>query len=138
MNKKGQVLVVFIIILPAILLVLGLVYDIGLITYTKKQAKDSIVDAINYGLQNKDNIDDIDYIITSNIKNIKNKNIDINDDQIKVEITFEIDGNFKKLFDSNIYKVDLKVTGYLEDGRIKIREWQHGYKKSENYYYHLS
>ena len=54
MNNKGQVLVVFVILLPIFLLILGFVIDYGLLYSEKKNIDDSTHDALNYYLNNLD------------------------------------------------------------------------------------
>ena len=63
LNNKGQSLVLFIVIIPIILLVFVLVYDIGTAIYEKNRLSNTSYMVIDYAL---DNIDSID--ITSKVK----------------------------------------------------------------------
>ena len=58
MNKNGQVLVVFVLILPLILTFLGLIIDIGNSLIIRKKYENVIKDEILYSYK-KDNADDI-------------------------------------------------------------------------------
>ena len=54
MNKKGQVLVVFVLILPIIILFLGLVIDIGNSLVIKKRYENTLKDIITYNYKTSD------------------------------------------------------------------------------------
>ena len=56
-NNKGQSLVLFIVIIPIILLVFVLVYDIGTAIYEKNRLSNTSYMVIDYALDNNDIID---------------------------------------------------------------------------------
>lgn len=87
MNNKGQVLVIFVIIIPVILLLLTLVVDLGLISIEKRKIDNNTKSATEYYLNN---IDDED--VKEKTKVLLNDNLDdiqiiINDNKNNVEIT---------------------------------------------------
>lgn len=116
MNNKGQSLTAFILIIPIILLVLGLVVDIGLMGIEKRNLSNTLEDVIEYGLKNKDE-NKIKELLYKNIKeeDINKLNIKI-DDNITIDIEVKYDGIFNKIIDS----IDLKYVGYIENNKIKI------------------
>ena len=126
MNKKGQVLIAFLLILPVIITLIALLYDIGLIGLTKKNMTDTLKTSIYYGLEHIDEEDvseKIEYLLNKNIKNIFKREVEIKDRTIKISLIVDVDGNFKNLFKQNIYRIDLKYYGYIENETIKIKEW---------------
>ena len=76
MNNKGQVLVIFVVMLPIFLIILTLVVDLGLISFEKRNISNNTIDAVEYYLESNDeektkdlleeNIDDIVVTITDN------------------------------------------------------------------------
>lgn len=79
MNRKGQALVEFVLILPIFILILFSVYDIGMIIYNKNVLESTSNDVI-FMLTNDSNIDEI------KIK-YNDITIDINDDGKYYNIT---------------------------------------------------
>lgn len=79
MNRKGQALVEFVLILPIFILILFSVYDIGMIIYNKNVLESTSNDVI-FMLTNDSNIDEI----KSKYNDIT---IDINDDGKYYNIT---------------------------------------------------
>ena len=54
MNNKGQVLIIFVIMLPIFLMVLALVVDLGLLSIEKRKIDNNAYDAVEYYLKNND------------------------------------------------------------------------------------
>lgn len=126
MNRKGQVLVAFLLFLPVMILLISMLYDFGSIGLEKRKAASDIKEAITYGLKNIDDVDikdKIDNLLINNIDNIEKKEINIKSNIIEITITLKVEGNFEKMFDDNLYKINLKYSGYIENGIIKIKEW---------------
>lgn len=72
MNRKGQALVEFVLILPIFLLILFAVVDFGMIFSKKNELENISVDVVSM-IRNHDNIDDIK-------SNYPNVNIDVKND----------------------------------------------------------
>ncbi len=123
MNKKGQVLVVFVLILPLILILLGLVIDIGNTLIIKKKTENSLQEAIQYVFKNNDeiNIDLLEKNIKENIKDYKNLRIDYNENIIKVDLEVMYKSIFTSIFGigSNTAEINLK---YNVQNKTFIRE----------------
>lgn len=120
MNNKGQALVVFVLVLPLIILIIAGVMEMGRLSLTKTEYEDSIVDTINYGLDNLDKENVKEKMLALLDKNISGtKNVEILDGTIKVHVTSNLDGMFSKLFKSN-YEINLTYKGYILDGKKKV------------------
>lgn len=70
MNKKGQALVEFIIILPILIFILLAIIDYGMISYNKSKMENIITD-IGSMLKNNETEDEINRFISSNDNDIK-------------------------------------------------------------------
>ena len=104
MNNKGQVLVVFIILLPIFLLILGFVIDYGMLSIEKKNVDENTYDAVKYYIENIDDIDiedKVKKILNSNLDNI-DINISTNENFVEIIVNKEYEGIYKSLYDGNI------------------------------------
>lgn len=115
MNNKGQVLVLFIIILP--ILLLGLIVSIDLINLTVlKQTTDNEIREIIYnGIKNNKTLEEINILIDKNIEYEK-KSVFRTDENIKINITQN-----KSIFGKNI-ELKYNYEGILNNEKIIIRE----------------
>jgi len=90
MKNKGQVLVLFVILLPVILLIMLMGIEFGKLYMEKIKTTNIIKETITYGLKHltKPEINEnINNLIDFNIKNIENKSIFISEDEIRIKIT---------------------------------------------------
>ena len=70
-NKRGQTLALFVILIPILLVIAAFVIDMGVVIYNKSHLKEVSKMALNENVDNLDN--------TNNIKKILEKNkVDIN------------------------------------------------------------
>ncbi len=123
MNNKGQTLVVFVLLLPLVMMITASVIEIGRLSIINTEYKNSITDAINYGLDNldKENVSDkMKKLLDKNISGTKN--IDINDGVIKIHVTSSLDGMFSSIL-KKAYSIDITYIGYLEaDKKIIVKD----------------
>ena len=110
MNKKGQALVEFIIILPVLILILFAIIDYGMLSYNRNRMENMIND-ISKMYSNNESIEEINKFIKSNDKSI-NINI-INDDEyidIKLSKEYEyITPGLDKIFNNKNIEVERKI-----------------------------
>lgn len=116
LNNKGQTLVIFIILIPIIIIVLGIIIDIGLMGLDKVKVKNSMKDAIEYGLKNDSSKEEIRDLID---KNIKYEKVDIN---MGDEITIHLIYQYKTIFNLVNNKADFTITGYIDNDQVKYKE----------------
>ena len=98
MNDRGQVLVIFVILLPIILLILAFVVDYGLLSIEKRRVDNTTYDAVEYYLKNIDDVDVEDKtleLINSNLDNVK---IDLLENDDYIELTVKSD--YKSIYNS--------------------------------------
>ena len=122
MNKKGQVLVVFVLILPLILMFLGLIIDIGNSLIIKKKNENILKDIIIYTFKDDNNETDIDESsyeeidlkvlenqIKKNLNNYETLKIDFNDNIIEINVTTKYKSIFGSLFNIGLNKIDVII-----------------------------
>ena len=116
LNNKGQVLVVFVILLPIFLIILTGLVDIGLLNLEIKKLNTNTYDAVEYYLDNYDEEDVLDNTKALLNKNLKDINITINDtDDI---VTIKVVKNYKSIY-SVIRKKERLTSKYIGDKKKK-------------------
>ena len=118
MNNKGQVLVIFVVILPILLMILGLIVDLGLFALEKRKIDNNVYDAVDYYLDNIDNENvkiNTAKLLESNLDDIK---IDIIDENDYIEIIATKD--YKSIYTiiSNNQNISIKYRGIKEAKEI--------------------
>jgi len=110
MNNKGQVLVLFILILPIVLLGVACLVDSSYMMYQKNRLDNINADVLN-SLKEKDNltIEEVERLIYLNDAMIVNNDIVI-DDTITIDNYIFIDSIFGKLIGIDRYKVSSDVS----------------------------
>lgn len=120
MNRRGQSLVAFVLVIPIIILVLVSVFDVSSALYEKNRLSNTNYLAVDFALDNIDTIsseDVIDYIL-SNTKNISDYEVVLNDDTVEIEINKELHG----LISDNINLINVKsrYIGTIRDNKKNI------------------
>ena len=122
MNKKGQMLVLFIILLPLILMFVGFIIDTGYL-YIEKRKVDLIVkDTVEYGIKNYHDTteEELYELLKQNIDNINEHKIIKKDNTIKVSVLVQKDSVFSFIFNKEKYEISASYKGMYENNKIKI------------------
>lgn len=122
-KNSGQVLVLFVLILPIIFMILALCIDVGLIYMEKRKVDNVVREAIEYGLDiiENDNVQEqVEEYINKNVDNIDVLNININNQTVSVECEKKQNGIFSFILGSNRYQLTSNWYGYKADEKIKI------------------
>lgn len=100
MNNKGQVLIIFVILLPIFLMILTFIVDLGLLSIEKRKINNNTYDAVEYYLENNNKENTIK-LLENNLKDIK---VDINDTDSYVEISIlkKYKGIYNIIYDNEI------------------------------------
>lgn len=122
MNNKGQTLVLFLILLPILLILFISIYQIATMGLEKRKIEDSVIESLEYGVNNINNIDfkkRIKEIIITENPSIKNEDIIINISNKQITLTVT-----KKYTISFIIEQELRVSyiGRLVDNKVEIIE----------------
>ncbi len=109
-NNHGQVLVIFVILLPLLCLFAAYVVDASYISYEKNKL-DNINEIVSDYIASKSQIEieDIQNLIQENDKDIIIKKIDINN-KIDIELEKEIKSIFGKIIGKNKYIIKSSIT----------------------------
>lgn len=114
MNKKGQALVEFVIVLPIIIMLLFSMIDLGLILYNKNELENNLNSVIEM-LDNNETEDVINKFINKNTKNNTTYRIEMDEFQ---EIILNREYNLitpgLNLVFSNPYKIEVRRARYVK------------------------
>lgn len=126
MNRKGQVLVAFIILLPVLFIVFALIIDLGNLYIEKRKIDNNIKDVIEYSLnnieENKDLENKIKNQLNLNIDNIQYLDIKINDKIIEIKLEKTNNSIFSTILNVSNLKISSHYKGYINDDKIVIRK----------------
>ena len=103
MNSKGQVLVIFVILLPIFLMILTFIIDLGMLSVEKRKIDNNTYDAAEYYLETN-NKDKTIKLIKNNIEEAE---IDIQDSENSIEIS--VSKEYKGIYNI-IYDNEIKIT----------------------------
>ena len=116
LNNNGQVLVLFVIVLPVVILLLLTSIELGGLYLEKTKTKNIIKEILTSELKNQEPNDNINALIEKNIEDITEKTIFTSEDEIKIKITQK-----KQLFGRNI-ELKYNYTGKMQEQTITIEE----------------
>lgn len=123
MNNKGQVLAVFIILLPIVLLIFCLLVDLGMLYLEKRTIDNNLKSTISYGLNHLDD-DNIEFkmgqILKDNISDIDSLYIDIDENKIHITLVKKQPSLFEITSLKSNYEIKISYTGYLNDNKIEL------------------
>ena len=121
MNRNGQVLVSFLLILPLLLIILVFVVDMGLMKVSVRKVEHVIKEAITYELKSSEISDSrVNDYIKNNLSDIKDVNVVVGTDNIKVSVSVYKKSIFNSLIKNKNYTISKSYYGYKENDKIKI------------------
>ncbi len=122
LNNKGQTLVMFVLIIPIILFILVLIYDVAGAIYEKNRLSNTSYLACEYALDNIDSIDENDVIsyILKNSDSLNNIMVIIKDNTIEIELDKRIKGIFGKNISLNLIEIRSKYRGSIINNEKNI------------------
>ena len=121
MNKKGQTLILFVILIPIFITLIALVVDIGSMQFTYQKLKGVVDESIKeyffkdgiYSLQATMEYNDI----SKNLYDVSEK-----ENELTVHLNYEIDSIFGKLINITSYDIVVTRTGTKVNGQIVIEK----------------
>lgn len=120
MNRKGQVLVMFIILLPIFFIVMTLLVDIGNLILTNNEINDVSYMVLEHCL---DNIDEEDIIDTSKeLLKLNNKELNIElfkmeNNRVYLNIDYQVKGIISNIINIKLFDINNKYEAYIKDGK---------------------
>lgn len=120
MKNKGQALVCFIILLPVIITIIGVVIEFTIVTYQKAHLV-SISKSIIANCLDGNEKNDIIKLYNDNNIAYENMKIDLTNG-ISISFTSKIDSFFGNIFQKDYYEVTISLSGYKENNQIKYKK----------------
>ena len=100
MNSRGQVLVIFVILLPIFLMIFTFIIDLGMLSIEKRKCDNNTYDAVEYYLDSNDKEKTIK-LIENNIEDIK-VNIEDSENSVEISVSKEYKGIYNIIYDNEI------------------------------------
>ena len=122
LNNRGQTLVLFVMLLPIMLLVIVLVFDIGKSIVEKQKLDNISFMIVSYGIEHSkdDNIEGtLKELVTLNYKDATDVEILVKDDYVSVSLSGKVKGVFGNLVGKSNFKVRSYYIGNINDKKIK-------------------
>lgn len=124
MNRKGQVLVAFIILLPLLFMVMAIIIDLGNLYVQKRNIENNVKDVLKYSLSNLEDIEletKIRNQLNLNIDDIDNLNIKIKDEIIEIKLEKTKKGIFNSII-KKPYEISIHYKGYIKEEQIVVQK----------------
>lgn len=125
MNKKGQVLVFFVILIPIFIAIAAFSVDVGYNYYQSSKLHSISHMVIKYGLEH---IKDSDVrtkmvdLIYKNDGDIDSYELSIKDNKITLTTKKTVESIFGKAINIDFYYIKASYTGYIKDNKIIIEK----------------
>ncbi len=114
MNKKGQVLVLFVLFIPIIIFTLILVFDSAYITINNNRLNNIAKDSVKYLVVDKKPSVEIEKFIKANDENIEI--VEITDDTVYLK--HSLDPIFGRFMGYDRYELEIRLHGYIENNKL--------------------
>lgn len=126
-NNRGQVLIVFILLLPVFFMLAGLIIDGGYLFIEKRNMDNNVQDALKYGLKHTDIETSIlknklKRQLQSNIENVKLVQIEINNKTIEITVNKTRKSIFTVIYSKYEYEISAHYRGYINNEKVIIRK----------------
>lgn len=116
MNKKGQVLVSFLIIIPLIIVLVGAMIESVYLSYQKRKFY-SVTKTIIASCLERNEKDDIINLYNDNSIDIKDIDI-IYDNGLTIKASTEVDSLLGKIISKDKYLINVNINGKKENDKI--------------------
>lgn len=126
-NNRGQVLIVFILLLPMFFMLAGLIIDSGYLFIEKRNMDNNVKDALEYGLNHMDLDTSIlknklKRQLQSNIENTSLLNINVDNNIIDIEVKKSRRSIFTVIYSKYEYEISAHYRGYVNNEKVIIRK----------------
>lgn len=112
-NHRGQTLVLFILLLPVFVLVLGFLIDIGYLHIEKRKVDYAIQSALEYGMKHKEDStlkEDLQNLLVYNLYPIESSEVEITKNEITIMVSKKIERLLPFLFSEKETKIVIQKT----------------------------
>ena len=119
-NKKGQTLILMVILIPLMVGVMALVVDVGYLSLEKVHLKEVVKSVIEQELNKGIGDTKIEEELKRNKIDITNLEIKEIDNKLNIKNEIDIDSIFGAIIGIKEYKIKVDITGYKENNKIKF------------------
>lgn len=120
MNKKGQTLALFIILIPILIGIAAFVVDTGVVFAKRVHLKDVTKMVIKDMIKKNLNEEQVRELFVKNDVDVDNMELEINNDKVIISNEIEVESIFGKIIGIEDYKIKLKMVGYQKEDKIII------------------
>ena len=121
MNNKGQVLVLFILIIPILLGIMTLVIDLGRAYYESVSLNNKIELVIEYGLEDNLELEELKELTSYNLGDVDYE-VNMIDERIEISAKSYVEGIISNTFNIKGFEIKSKYIGVMDEERIKIEK----------------
>lgn len=119
MNKKGQTLILFVILIPVIITLLAIIVDVGILLNEYQRKRGIIETAINTYFE-ENSVEKAQKILTLNEILLEKVKIKEENGEIWIFYDDEIDALFGKIIGLKSYPIKLHEIGKMKEGKVII------------------
>lgn len=119
MNKRGQTLIIFVMLIPIILTMAALVIDVGLLYYKKNEYVGIVEESIKEYFKDED-ILSAKKTLTLNGVSLDDTEINVSDNEITITLDTKVDSIFGKVIRINEYEIKVSRVGTKDKERVII------------------
>lgn len=120
MNRKGQVLVMFIILLPIFFIIMTLLIDIGNLILTNNEINDVSYMVLEHCLDHLDEDDIIDTskeLLKLNNKELNIESFKIENSKVYLNVSYQVKGIISNIINIKLFDINNKYEAYIKDDK---------------------
>lgn len=120
MNRKGQVLVMFIILLPIFFIIMTLLIDIGNLILTNNEITDVSYMVLEHCLDHLDEEDIIDTskeLLKLNNKELNIESFKIENNKVYLNVSYQVKGIISNIVNIKLFDINNKYEAYIKDDK---------------------
>ena len=120
MNRKGQVLVMFIILLPIFFIIMTLLIDIGNLILTNNEINDVRYMVLEHCLDHLDEEDIIDTskeLLKLNNKELNIESFKIENNKVYLNVSYQVKGIISNIVNIKLFDINNKYEAYIKDDK---------------------
>ena len=117
MNKNGQTLILFVIMIPILLGLCAFVIDVGSIVLANTKLRE-VTKTIISDVMDDASIDKIQSLYLKNDIPVENLEVEIKEDEIRIQNEYEIDSIFGSIIGFDTYKVEVDIVGMKVNDKV--------------------
>ena len=117
MNKRGQTLILFVILIPILLGMAAVVVDVGYLISKNVELKEVSKTIVEEVIDNASEEKIQDLFLLNDIP-VENLEVEILDDRVHIENEYEIDSIFGSIIGLSTYQVRVDITGIRENEQV--------------------